>query len=56
MQYTYENLMIRKPVREEFLTEYKRLIVGLKKHGYLEAAKTHAKNRARLEVELSFLD
>lgn len=56
MQYTYQNLMMSKPLREEFLHQYKRLIVGLKKHGYLEAAKTHAKNRARLEVELSFLD
>ncbi|MBB6301679.1 hypothetical protein GGE67_002294 [Rhizobium leucaenae] len=45
-----------KPLREEFFYQYKRLIAGLKKYGYLEAATIHAKNRQRLVAELSLLD
>ncbi len=56
MEYTYEDLVMSKPLREDFFHQIKRLIDGLKKYGCLEAAAIHAKNRQRLMAELSLLD
>jgi hypothetical protein len=54
--YTYDELLADKTKRERFIGLYDRLILELKKHGYMSSAAIHKKCRNKLWDELSILD
>lgn len=54
--YTYEELVLNIDSREKFFNTYDLIIDDLIKHGYLQPAVVHKRNRKRIYEEISSLD
>lgn len=54
--YTYEELVLNINKREMFFDTYDLMISDLVKHGYLQPAIVHKRNRKRIYEEISSLD
>lgn len=54
-EFTFENIIKNKTVREEFFLLYDRLISELKAKGYYDTAIIHARNKNRIQNEIGLL-
>lgn len=56
LKYSFDKLVNSKALRTQFMSDYDKLIRGLKKHGFNSVAAKHARNKKRILEELELLD